>query len=134
MAKSIYIHIPFCNNICSYCDFPKVLYDKKYIRKYLDTIKEEILERYQNEEVVSIYIGGGTPTSLDEEELKYLLEIISVFKKNNNIEFSIESNIECLTNKKIKLFTHSFRGNRNLIRLRAVRRILYELHILLMEE
>ena len=43
----------------------------KYIRKYLDTIKEEILERYQNEEVVSIYIGGGTPTSLDEEELKY---------------------------------------------------------------
>ena len=99
----IYIHIPFCSSICSYCDFPKVLYDKKYIRKYLDTIKEEILERYQNEEVVSIYIGGGTPTSLDEEELKYLLEISSVFKKNNNIEFSIESNIECLTNKKIKL-------------------------------
>ena len=39
-----------------------------------------------------------------------------------------------MINKKIKLFTHSFRGNRNLIRLRAVRRILYELHILLMEE
>lgn len=99
----IYIHIPFCTSICSYCDFPKVLYDKKYTRKYLETIDREINSRYKNEEVVSIYIGGGTPTSLDLSELEYLLRLTTRFKKNNNIEFTIESNIESLDEDKIKL-------------------------------
>jgi len=99
----IYIHIPFCTKICSYCDFPKLLYDKKYTKKYLDILKEEILSRYKNEEVVSIYIGGGTPTSLDIDELKYLLEITSIFKTTKYLEFTIESNVESLTLAKIKL-------------------------------
>ena len=99
----IYIHIPFCTKICSYCDFPKLLYDKKYTRKYLDKLKEEIEKRYQNESVKSIYIGGGTPTSLDYDELKYLLSFISIFKTNEYLEFTIESNVESLTLDKIKL-------------------------------
>lgn len=99
----IYIHIPFCSSICSYCDFPKVLYDKKYIKNYLDCLKQEIQARYQNEKITSIYIGGGTPTSLDIEELTYLLQITSIFSKNNDIEFTIESNIESLTKEKIQL-------------------------------
>lgn len=99
----IYIHIPFCTKICSYCDFPKLLYDKKYTRKYLDKLKEEIEKRYQNESVKSIYIGGGTPTSLDCDELKYLLSFISIFKTNEYLEFTIESNVESLTLDKIKL-------------------------------
>lgn len=100
----IYIHIPFCTSICSYCDFPKVLYDKKYIRRYLDSLKEEIIERYNNEKVVSIYIGGGTPTSLDIEELEYLFRIITIFRLDNDVEFTIESNVESLSIDKIKLF------------------------------
>ena len=99
----IYINFPFCTTICSYCDFPKLLYDKKYTYKYLDTLKEEIQTRYKNEEVKSIYIGGGTPTSLDLEELKYLLRICSIFKCSKDIEFTIESNIESLSKDKIKL-------------------------------
>ena len=99
----IYIHIPFCHSICSYCDFPKLLYDKKYTRKYLDALLNEIKTRYQGEKVKTIYIGGGTPTSLDLEELKMLLEITTYFKKNTNIEFSIESNVESLTKEKIIL-------------------------------
>jgi len=99
----IYIHIPFCTSICSYCDFPKVLYDKKYIRNYLDSLKEEIITRYQGEEVLTIYIGGGTPTSLDLEELEYLMEITKLFQKEEKIEFTVESNIESLTLEKIKL-------------------------------
>ena len=75
----VYIHIPFCNNICKYCDFPKLLYDKKFVNKYLDALEQEIKERYKDEEVISIFIGGGTPTSLDILELKRLLDIISIF-------------------------------------------------------
>ena len=61
----IYIHIPFCNHICSYCDFPKVLYEKKYIMNYLNMLRKEIISRYKGEVVKTIFIGGGTPTSLD---------------------------------------------------------------------
>ena len=99
----IYIHIPFCSNICSYCDFPKILYDKKYINSYLNTLREEILSRYKNEEVLSIYIGGGTPTSLDLDELESLLQITNIFNKSTDIEFTIESNIDGLSIEKIKL-------------------------------
>ncbi len=99
----IYIHIPFCTSICNYCDFPKLLYHKKYVYPYLDALRKEIVSRYQQEEVTSIYIGGGTPTSLDVEELTYLLEITKVFKKKSKIEFTIESNIESLTEEKIRI-------------------------------
>lgn len=99
----IYIHIPFCNNICKYCDFPKLLYDKKYVNNYLDALEKEINDRYNGEEVVSIFIGGGTPTSLDYLELEKLLRILNRFNKDKLIEFTIESNIESLDNEKIKL-------------------------------
>jgi glycerophosphoryl diester phosphodiesterase len=51
MFMSIYIHIPFCNSICSYCDFCKVYYNKKYIYDYLDNLKKEISSRYKGEKV-----------------------------------------------------------------------------------
>ena len=99
----IYIHIPFCQSICSYCDFPKVLYDNKMLKKYLNCLKQEIKKRYKNELVKTIYIGGGTPTCLNKEEFEELLKLTKLFKKDNKIEFTIESNVESLTEEKIKL-------------------------------
>lgn len=101
----IYIHVPFCTNICSYCDFCKIYYNKKYINNYLNNLEQEIKSRYKNEQINSIYIGGGTPTSLDLEELEKLLNITKIFKTNSQIEFTIESNIESLNEDKIKLLT-----------------------------
>lgn len=102
--KSVYIHIPFCSNICSYCDFTKIYYNKKYINKYLDSLEKEINKYYNNEIVKTIYIGGGTPTSLDIDELNKLFKIIKVFKLDENVEFTIECNIENLTIEKLDLF------------------------------
>ena len=65
---SIYIHIPFCNSICTYCDFCKILYDRKYINDYLDNLEKEIKMRYNGEIVNTIFIGGGTPSSLNDNE------------------------------------------------------------------
>lgn len=101
--KSVYIHIPFCNTICSYCDFPKVyssVCDKKL---YLEALKKEIKTNYKNEIINTIYIGGGTPSILSTEELKKLLEITNLFKKNINTEFTIECNIESIDEEKLKL-------------------------------
>lgn len=100
---SIYIHIPFCNTICTYCDFCKMYYNKKYIENYLDSLEKEINDRYKGEIVKTIYIGGGTPTSLDEEDLDRLFKIVSIFNRDKNIEFTVEGNAESITEEKLKI-------------------------------
>ena len=52
---SIYIHIPFCNSICTYCDFCKIFYNKKYINDYLYNLEQEIKVRYKSEIVNTIF-------------------------------------------------------------------------------
>ena len=76
MFMSIYIHIPFCDSICTYCDFCKVVYDKKFVKDYLKNLEREIIQRYNGEKVSTIFIGGGTPTCLEDEELITLLKLL----------------------------------------------------------
>lgn len=102
--KSIYIHIPFCNNICSYCDFAKVFYNEKYVLKYLESLEFEINNNYKNEIIDTLYIGGGTPSSLSIKELNRLFNILKKIKLSDNYEFTIECNIDSLTKEKIDLF------------------------------
>ena len=103
MVKSVYIHIPFCKNICSYCDFCKFFYNKDWINKYLDSLKKEIEDNYKNDTINTIYIGGGTPSSLSLEELKKLFSILNIFKLDKKYEFTIEFNIEDISIEKMKL-------------------------------
>lgn len=78
-------------------------YNKKFSEDYLSTLEKEIKERYQGEKVRTIFIGGGTPTSFDESELTKLLEIIKIFNIDDNIEFTIESNVESLNENKLQI-------------------------------
>ena len=103
MIKSIYIHIPFCKNICSYCDFCKMYYNENWIEKYLDELENEILKSYNNEIIDTLYIGGGTPSCLSIKQLNKLFNILSKIKKSKNIEFTFECNIEDITYEKMKL-------------------------------
>ena len=82
MIKSAYIHIPFCKTICSYCDFCKFFYNKEWINKYLDSLNYEIDTIYKNEYLDTIYVGGGTPNSLSDDELIKLLNILNKLNKN----------------------------------------------------
>ena len=91
--KAVYIHIPFCKTICSYCDFCKMFYNEKFINKYLDSLKKEIMDNYKGDLVKTIYIGGGTPSCLSIDNLNKLFEIIKVFNFDSNIEFTFECNI-----------------------------------------
>ena len=103
MVKSAYIHIPFCNNICSYCDFCKLLYNKDFVKKYLDTLEKEITNNYKNEILDTIYVGGGTPSSLSVSELNKLFSIIKIFKLSKDYEFTFEVNIEDITEEKLEI-------------------------------
>ena len=99
----IYIHIPFCKRICNYCDFCKILYNHKYIDSYLDSLEKEIKDRYNGELVKTIYIGGGTPSSLNVDELEKLFKIIKIFNLDNDYEYTIECNIEDICHDKLRL-------------------------------
>ena len=107
MIKSVYIHIPFCDTICSYCDFCKFLKNKKWVYNYLNSLSNEIKSKYKGEVLDTIYIGGGTPSSLDIDELNKLFDIIKVFNKSKDMEFTFECNIENITEDKLKLLYDS---------------------------
>lgn len=104
MVKSVYIHIPFCDNICSYCDFCKMYYKEEWVSNYLISLEKEIKQNYRNEIISTIYIGGGTPSCLNENQLLKLFEIIKIFKTSNDLEYTIECNLDSLNCKKIELF------------------------------
>jgi len=103
MINSIYIHIPFCKTICSYCDFCKLEYYNKWSSNYLIELEKEIHKYYKNEKLSTIYIGGGTPNSLNDEEFEKLLQIIDTLNFDDTYEYTIECNIELLTEKQIYL-------------------------------
>ena len=103
MIKSCYIHIPFCERICSYCDFCKEYYNKRKVEDYLDKLKQEVLRDYKKEVLDTIYIGGGTPTCLDIKELEVLFSITDTLQTSNHLEFTIEGNIESITKDKLEL-------------------------------
>ncbi len=94
--KGVYIHIPFCKSICSYCDFCKVLYNEHWVYDYLRVLKDEIEDIYMGEEIDSIYIGGGTPSSLSVKALNYLLNLIKKFNIKDLKEFTFECNLNDL--------------------------------------
>ena len=89
---SIYIHIPFCRSICTYCDFSRIYYNEKLVSDYLDALEKEIKFNYKGEDIYTLYIGGGTPSALSSDNLKRLFEIINIFK--GYTEFTFECNIE----------------------------------------
>lgn len=100
--KHLYIHVPFCNAICSYCDFCHRVYDKKLVTKWIETIEKEIQDKCKDN-YETIYIGGGTPTSLSIDELDKLLSFIKPYT-NKVKEYTIEVNPESLDIDKILLF------------------------------
>ncbi len=111
MASSVYIHIPFCKSICSYCDFCKFIYNEKWVYAYLKALKNEIKDRYMGDEIKTIYIGGGTPSALSLSEIKKLLEIVKIFNISNLQEFTFECNIEDI-NRDFLLLLKSYGVNR----------------------
>jgi oxygen-independent coproporphyrinogen-3 oxidase len=91
----IYIHIPFCKKLCSYCDFYKIISPGDY-SSYIDALitEAELRKNYLSNEIVStIYIGGGTPSVLSLKETGKILDRISaIFQTDNNCEVTIELN------------------------------------------
>ena len=99
--ESLYVHIPFCNSICYYCDFSRCLYQYSLAERYLKHLFKE-LDLIKQNTFKTIYIGGGTPSCLKEEQLEKLLSYLSRFKDVS--EYTIEVNCESFSVEKAMLF------------------------------
>ncbi len=110
MSLSLYIHFPFCTNLCYYCDFYKTSHSPVKAAEYIRVLADEIalvgggLERGSGR-VESIYIGGGTPSLLDPSDLEKLVSTIKkYFSLESNLEFSLEINPESIDVDRLAAF------------------------------
>lgn len=104
---SAYIHIPFCEHICFYCDFNKVFIEGQPVDEYIQALIKEIqltTKKYPAEKMDTLYIGGGTPTSLSAEQLDVLLAgIRENLPFDDHNEFTVEANPGDLTLDKLNV-------------------------------
>ncbi|MBS1258409.1 MAG: Heme chaperone HemW [Candidatus Scalindua arabica] len=99
---SLYIHIPFCASKCIYCDFNSIVMKSQIVDEYLSAIENELQAINGKYSFTTVYIGGGTPTVLNEIQLGKLLNIISKYVDVANLnEYTIEVNPGTLSDEKI---------------------------------
>ena len=106
----LYIHIPFCDHICSYCDFNKMIAKNEKKEKYISSLIKEAEHKINNfKDLKSIYIGGGTPSSLSFDLMERLLNKLSELINLNQIrEFTMEMNPNDITDDNIKKWIDLF--------------------------
>ncbi|MFJ7971352.1 radical SAM family heme chaperone HemW [Psychrobacillus sp. NPDC096389] len=107
MVRGVYIHIPFCHQICNYCDFNKFFFHNQPVDEYIEALGHEMAlwaEDLKNASIETIFIGGGTPTSLSVEQLERLFTLIHLhIPLGQVIEFTSESNPDELTLEKMQV-------------------------------
>ena len=102
-VDSLYIHIPFCKSICTYCDFVREVVkcqrqEDDYIIKICSQINKECKHKFK-----TIYIGGGTPNSLSDTNLNLLLSTCKKIKAKD-CELTVECNPEFINNNQANIF------------------------------
>lgn len=101
--NSIYLHIPFCNKKCNYCSFYSVSKSEHSLPSYVEFLQKEIYEysriyNLEGTEIKTIYFGGGTPSILQAENIKMLINSLkAIFNFSEDIEITLEANPETLT-------------------------------------
>ncbi|WP_314579203.1 radical SAM family heme chaperone HemW [uncultured Streptococcus sp.] len=104
---SAYVHIPFCTQICYYCDFSKVFIKNQPVDSYLEHLIEEY-DSYDIQKLRTLYIGGGTPTALSAPQLAFLLEKLTDKLDLSYLEeLTIEANPGDLDQEKIAILKDS---------------------------
>lgn len=108
--RAIYLHIPFCDTICSFCPFIKSGGSTERIASYVSAIVREIetvasLPYYRNWELNNIYFGGGTPSVLSAKQFESIRNAIYAnFKINPGAEFSVEVEAKSISKEKFDAY------------------------------
>lgn len=101
----IYVHIPFCKQACTYCDFHFSTTFEKYREELIHAINQELISRkffLENQIIDSIYFGGGTPSLLDDSELNQIITTINEnYSLSSSTEVTLEANPDDITALKL---------------------------------
>jgi oxygen-independent coproporphyrinogen-3 oxidase len=101
-APSVYVHIPFCETKCPYCDFNSFAVEGRDVDGYLDALGREMDARGVPRDPPTIFVGGGTPTVVDPQRLdRYLRDLVSRVDPDRSREFTVEANPGSLTAEKV---------------------------------
>lgn len=106
----LYIHIPFCQAICSYCNFNRGLLDVELKRQYIDALEREIRsalipEFNSRRDVDTIFFGGGTPSLLEPAEVARILRACrETYRVTADAEITLETNPETVTPERLVAF------------------------------
>lgn len=103
MKEALYVHIPFCDSICSYCDFARVYNNEDRVDAYLKVLEKDVLSKDLSQ-LKTIYIGGGTPSALNLRQLRTLFKLLEPYTKNLS-EYTMEINPESLNREKAQLMS-----------------------------
>lgn len=110
MPHSVYIHIPFCTNKCYYCDFNSfVTNNPQLVWDYLEALKREMELTFADkpvEQVKTIFVGGGTPTFLDQEQMRMFLSTVQTYLGPylaDDLEYTMEANPGTTDVEKLRL-------------------------------
>ena len=109
----IYIHIPFCQHKCDYCDFISFSNKQNMVKGYVEAMKKEINSYFQNKDfldsynITTIYIGGGTPSFIDSQYIVEIMELLEMKLIRNqtkfeDMEITIEVNPGTVNQKKLE--------------------------------
>lgn len=109
---ALYIHIPFCKQKCLYCDFLSYSHKEELMEEYVEALSKEILEKTKEYKIESLFIGGGTPSYLSNENLKFLLNTINKLDFVENAEKTMECNPGTVNKEKLEII---FNGGINRI-------------------
>lgn len=106
-SRGLYIHIPFCEKKCKYCDFVSFESSSRFFDSYIESLLCEAKE-YRGEKINTVFIGGGTPSILDSNQLQRLIDGLNdIFGISENCEFTVEINPKTLDEKKTELLKKS---------------------------
>ncbi len=106
LVKSLYIHIPFCTQICHYCDFNKFFIQNQPVDGYIQSLLTEmdLYNLSHNEPLSTVFIGGGTPSALEPRQLEQLLfSMKEKVKLAPGYEYTVEANPGDLSKEKLKI-------------------------------
>ena len=105
MSLGLYLHIPFCSSICNYCNFNRGLFDPALKDRYVRALEREVMTSGRGEPADTIYFGGGTPSLLEPEEVRRLIESCgAAFSVSADAEITLETNPETVTAERLELF------------------------------
>ena len=109
MILQLYIHFPFCKRKCFYCDFCSAQADAQTVHTYCEALKKEIVrmgKRWEDAQVSTVFLGGGTPSVVPAEEMRSVLEALHAsFAFLPETEFTSEANPGTLTPRWLEVMT-----------------------------